>query len=259
MFAMTKTQTPPIRFLPTDREVYYPESDGQPMAETDVHWGLMTDCVQILDDYFQNRSDVYISGNLLLYYEKGNPQKSVAPDVFVAFGVEKKKRETYLLWEEGKGPDFVLEVSSKKTFRKDLNQKKRLYAQVLKVSEYFLYDPNHQYLRPPLQGYRLVEEAYVPIPPVEARLPSQVLGLELGFRTGTEFGLYNPHTNAWLLPRKERAERAEAKAEQAEAKAQQETLARQQAEAKARQEAEARQRAEAELAHLRAELQRRGI
>jgi len=231
MFAMTQTQTPPIRFLPTDRDVYYPESDGQPMAETDVHWGLMTDCVQILDDYFHNRLDVYVSGNLLLYYEKGNPKKSVAPDVFVVFGVEKKKRETYLLWEEGKAPDFVLEVSSKNTFRRDLNQKKRLYAQVFGVSEYFLYDPNHQYLRPPLQGYRLVEEAYVPIPPVEARLPSQVLGLELGFRTGTEFGLYNPHTNAWLLPRKERAERAEARAEQAEA----------------------------ELARLRAELQQRGI
>ena len=238
---MTKTKTSPIRFLPTDRDVYYPESDGKPMAETDVHWGLMTDCVQILDDYFQNRLDVYVSGNLLLYYEKGNPKKSVAPDVFVVFGVEKKKRETYLLWEEGKGPDFVLEVSSKNTYRTDLNKKKRLYAQVLRVSEYFLYDPNHRYLNPPLQGYRLVEEAYVPIPPVGGQLPSQVLGLELGFRTDRELGLYNPQTNAWLLPRKERAERAEAKAERAEAKAQQ--------------EAEARQRAEAELARLRAELQ----
>jgi len=235
---MTQTKTSPIRVLPTDRDIYYPSSDGKPMAETEPHRDVMIDFIQMLDDYFQDQLDVHVSGNLMVYYEKGNPQKWVAPDVFVVLGVEKKKREIYQLWEEGKGPDFVLEVSSKNTFRTDLNKKKRLYAQVFGVSEYFLYDPNHQYLRPPLQGYRLVEGAYVPIPPVEARLPSQVLGLELGFRTGTELGLYNPHTNAWLLPRKERAEQAEAKAQQ---------------------ETEARQQAEAELARLRAELQRRGI
>ncbi len=267
---MANSKLPKIRSLPTDRGVYYPESDGQPMAETELHRDVMIDFIQMLDDYFQERLDVHVSGNLMVYYEKGNPQKWLSPDVFVVFGIEKKKREIYQLWEEGKGPDFVLEVSSKKTFRTDLNKKKRLYAQVFEVSEYFLYDPNHQYLNPPLQGYRLMEGGYVEILPVGGRLPSRVLGLELGLKPDGELGLYNPQTNAWLLPPEERAEQAEARAEQAETRVEQaevraeqaETRVEQaearaeQAEAKAQQETEARQRAEVELAQLRAELQR---
>ena len=246
---MTKTESPTIHSLPTHREVYYPESDGKPMAETDVHRNLMTDFIQMLDDYFQDRFDVYVSGNLLLYYEKGNPRKSVAPDVFVVFGVKRKTRRTYLLWEEEKGPDFVLELSSKSTYRTDLNRKKRLYAQVLGVQEYFIYDPDHQYLNPALQGYRLIDDSYVPISPVERRLPSTALGLELGFKPDGKLGLYNPQTGSWLLLRKERAEEAEVRADQAEAKAQQEAEAR-------RREVEVRLQAEAELARLRAEIER---
>ena len=144
--------------------------------------------------------------------------------MFVVFGVEKKVRDIYLLWEEGKGPDFVLEVSSKKTYRADLSRKKELYAQVLGVKEYFLYDPQHRYLSPPLQGYRLIDGAYVQISPVGDRISSTVLGLELGIKRDRDLGLYNPQTKDWLPSRKERAERAEA-----------------------------------ELTRLRAELQQRGI
>ncbi|MBI1926912.1 Uma2 family endonuclease [Candidatus Poribacteria bacterium] len=207
---MAKSKEPQIYSLPTDREVEYPVSDGKPMAETTVHWNLMTDFVHLLDDYFQDRPDVFVGGNLIFYYEKGNPRKFIAPDVFVVFGVEKKERDYYQLWEEGKGPDFVLEVSSKNTYRMDLNKKKRLYAQVFGVSDYFLYDPNHLYLNPPLQGYRLVGGTYIRISPVEGRLSSDVLGLELGFQPDGKLGLYHPQTHTWLLRRKERAEQAEA-------------------------------------------------
>ena len=213
---MTRTEISEIHSLPTGPD-FYPSSDGKPMAETDVHRNLMTDFIQMLDDYFQNRLDVYVSGNLLLYYEEGNPRKSVAPDVFVVFGVNRKTRRTYLLWEEGKGPDFVLELSSKSTYRADLNRKKRLYAQVLGVQEYFIYDPDHQYLTPALQGYKLVDDSYVSILPAEGRLSSSVLGLELGFKPDGKLGLYNPETGNWQLLRQERAEEAEARAEQAEA------------------------------------------
>jgi len=246
-----------IHSLPTDREIEYPESDGKPMAETDVHRDLMIDFIQMLKAHFQSESDIYVSGNLLLYYEKGNPRRSVAPDVFVVKGIENRQRRNYLLWEEGKSPDFVLELSSETTYRHDLNRKKRLYAQVLEVEEYFLYDPNHQYLNPPLQGHRLVDGTYIEIAPVDDRLPSQVLGLELGLKTEGDLGLYNPHTQTWLLPPEERAGQAEARAGQAEARADQAEARAGQAEALAQQESLARQQAEAELARLRAELQRR--
>ena len=206
---MTRTETPEIHSLPTDPD-FYPSSDGKPMAETDLHRNLMTDFIQMLDDYFQDRLDVYVSGNLLLYYEEGNARKSVALDVFVVFGVNRKTRRTYLLWQEGKGPDFVLELSSKSTYRADLNRKKRLYAHVLGVQEYFIYDPDHQYLNPALQGYRLVDNIYEPILPADGRLSSNVLDLELGFKPNGKLGLYNPETGNWQLLRKERAEKAEA-------------------------------------------------
>ena len=209
-----------IRSLPTEWTVIYPESDGEPMAETDFHRDLMLDIIEILKNHFKERPDVYVSGNLLLYYEIGNPRKSVAPDVFVVFGIEKKKRRTYLLWEEGKGPDFVLELVSKNTYRKDLGRKKDLYASVLSVKEYYLYDPDGLYLQPSLQGYRLADGIYSPIQPVDERLPSEVLGLELAEEDG-ELRLYNPLTKGWVLkPVEEEAKaRRQAEAEVAQLRA----------------------------------------
>jgi len=269
-----------IRSLPTERIVIYPESDGKPMAETDIHRKLMTDIIETLDNYFKELDDVYVSGNLLLYYEEGYPKKSVAPDVFVVFGVKKKERRTYRLWEEGKGPDFVLELVSRKTYQNDLREKKELYASVLGVKEYYLFDPDRKYLPSPLLGYRLFDGLYFPIQPVDNRLPSETLGLELGEEAGV-LRLYNPLAKEWVLKPAEQAEekaqqessarrQAEKRAQeeffarrQAEEKAQQESFARQQAEkraqqaeTKAQQEFQARQQAESELARLRDELER---
>jgi len=202
-----------IDAVPTERTVTYPESDGKPMAETDTHRDLMIDVIEMLKNYFTAHPDVYVSGNLLVYYEEGNPRKSVAPDVFVVVGVEKKRRRTYLLWEEGKPPDFVLEFVSPKTYKKDLGEKKDLYASVFGVREYYLFDPDGRYLQPALQGYRLVDGIYLPIQPVGDRLPSLVLGLELGEKD-MELGLYNPETKNWLLKPAEEAEaRKQAEAE----------------------------------------------
>jgi hypothetical protein len=267
MLLMGKQISKKIRSLPTERTIIYPESDGKPMAETDIHRDLMVDMIDILRNHFTDIPDVYVSGNLLLYYEPGNPKKHVAPDVFVVFGVEKKKRRTYLLWEEGKGPDFVLELVSRKTYRKDLGEKKELYASVFSVKEYYLYDPDGRYLQPTLQGYRLARGVYFPIQrTLEDRLPSFVLSLELGEKD-MGLGLYNPQTNQWLLKPVE--EEASAR-RQAEKKAQQEANARRQAEARAQQEFQARQQeaearrqtevrvqqAETELVRLRTELER---
>ena len=68
----------------------YPSADRKPMAETDRHRKLMVDFIQMLEHHFREVNDVYVSGNLLIYYEEGNPRRSIAPDVFVAFGVGKK-------------------------------------------------------------------------------------------------------------------------------------------------------------------------
>lgn len=186
----------------------YPSSDSKPMAETDRHRKLMVDFIQMLEHHFREVNNVYVSGNLLIYYEEGNPRRSIAPDVFVVFGVGKKPRRTYLTWEEGNTPDFVLEVASPSTYQHDFGPKKQLYASVLAVKEYYIYDP-YQEITPSFIGYQLVNGEYREIAFVEDRLPSTVLGLELGEHEG-DLRLYDPATHQWLQPPEERAERAEA-------------------------------------------------
>ena len=207
---------------------FYPSSDDKPMAETDWHRKLLMALIQIIEHHFRDHDDVYVSGDLLIYYKMGDNTKSVAPDVFVVQGVAKKQRGTYLTWEEAHTPDFVLELASPSTFRYDLTGKKDLYESVLKVKEYYIYDPLHQ-IQPHFIGFRLIDGVYEEIAFVNERLPSSVLNLELGEHDGT-LGVYDPTTEQWLAPPEERAEQAEERAEQAEERAEQEALARQRAE-----------------------------
>ena len=139
--------------------VNYPESDGRPMGETDQHRKEMIRQLELLERFFAGQR-VYVSGDLLVYYEQGNPKKFVVPDVFVVKGLEPKDRRVYKLWVEGQPPDVIFETTSRKTKKKDTVAKPALYAR-LGVKEYFLFDPTQDYLDPPLQGHRLVGDQYV--------------------------------------------------------------------------------------------------
>jgi Uma2 family endonuclease len=230
------------------------------MAESDFQRRPLFYAVDALDLYFQDRPDVYVSGNLFIYYEEGNPEAVVAPDVFVVFGTPKQDRSTYLLWNESKAPDFVLEITSRSTRSKDRGPKRGIYA-LLGVREYMQYDPTQDYLRPPLQGFRLVGENYEPLPSTALPdgtlvLSSVVLGLDLRFENNV-LRFFDPTTGHYLLSYREaeqarhEAEQARHEAEQARHEAEQ---ARHEAETRARQEARAREAAEARLAELEARL-----
>jgi Uma2 family endonuclease len=237
-------------------QVYYPESDGKPLGETDDHRKEMVRHIELLEDYYQGQK-VYVSGDLLVYYVQGNPRKFVVPDAFVAKGIPPKNRRIYKTWVEGKTPDLVIETTSRKTRRKDLTEKPALYAR-LGVKEYFLFDPLGEYLDPPLQGYRLAGDDYEPIQPNDdGFLDSQELELRLRIGEGhLEFVRWD--TGQRLLTRSEQVA-CEAEARQGEAEARQGEAERADREAQARKhETEARLVAEAEVARLRAELARRG-
>ncbi len=200
--------------------IYYPVSDGKPLAETDVHIEQIIYLREALADYFRDDPQVYVAANLFVYYEEGDPGQVVAPDVFVVKGVPKQRRRIYQVWKEGKGPDVVFEITSRRTRREDLGPKKGTY-EVLGVQEYFLFDPLGEYLNPPLLGFRLAEWGYRPIE--GEPLVSHVLGLELRVE-GNFLRLVDPKTGEKLLTPLEAQE--------------------------------ARRRAEAELERLRAELAR---
>ena len=188
-------------------EVVYPDSDGSPMTESDITRDYLIYGIEALDRYFQAAANVYVSGNLFIYYEQGNPRAVVSPDVFVIFGVEKKKRSSYKTWEEGgKVPDFILEITSRTTASEDRGLKKGLYA-YLGVREYFQYDPTADYLSPSLQGFRLMGENYAAIAaaPHDHRIiiPAETLGLDLCLAADGAMTFYDPQTGAKLLSPRE--------------------------------------------------------
>jgi Uma2 family endonuclease len=239
--------------FPLEKEIYYPESDGEPMAETELHLEEMVYVWEALKHRFEAEPDVFVGADLFLYYRKGDPTAVVAPDGFVVRGVPKlpsaEGRRTYLLWEEGQAPCFVLETTSLSTRWKD-ERKKKIYEQ-LGVEEYFQFDPLGEYLDPKLQGVRLMGGQYRPVQPEpDGSLLSQATGV-LFLVEGDRLRLTDAATGKPLLRRKEveaKADAEESARRQAEKRAAAETMARRQAEKKADAEATARRQAEAQAA-----------
>jgi Uma2 family endonuclease len=191
----------------TKADVYYPESDGEPMGETIQHRDATIALIQALEDWFVNDPLAYVSGDDFIYYVEGQPRFVVSPDVWAVQGIDKTiPRPINKTWlEGGKGPDVAIEVTSKSTRRIDQGKKFRIYRDDLKVREYILFDPLAEYLKPSLQGHRLVGGEYRPIEPVAGRLPSEVLGLHLQAE-GDRVRLFDPATGRRLLNRLERLE-----------------------------------------------------
>ncbi len=208
---MSRITRPPVM-----DEIEYPTADGKPMAETQLHVRLLAALIQTLEAFFRADPRVYVWGNMMMYYERGNPRRHVAPDIFFVRGVPKHMRENYLVWRERRAPQVVIELTSRSTRREDTDTKFALYRDVLRVREYFLFDPRAEYLDPPLQGYRLRAGQYLPIKPVTGRLPSRWLKLHLE-GAGNQLRLWDPAAGQWLLSPEEARDQAAAERDQAEA------------------------------------------
>jgi Uma2 family endonuclease len=211
-------------------EVEYPTSDGEPMGETDLHRQLMVDLIEALRWYYHRRArDVYVTGDLLMFYEKGKPQSFLVPDVMVIPGVADYPRENYKIWTEGRVPALVIEVTSKPTKYRDVGFKKGLY-EALGVREYLLFDPRAEYLKPRFQAYRLEGELFLRVLTPEAGYISSTTGLE--FRVVDEqLRIFEPDGGPMLptpsdLGVKADAESARAHAESARAEAESARAAR---------------------------------
>jgi Uma2 family endonuclease len=252
--------------------IEYPESDGKPVGETDVHRREILHTIETLERHFRDAPDIYVSGNLMFYYEEGNPSAVVSPDVFVVKGVRKGLRRTYKLWDEGVAPCVVIEMTSRSTRREDKGDKRALYAR-LGVREYFLFDPLGEYLKPPLQGFTLVDGEYAPLPfESDGGIISRELGLKL-YRDETVLRLFDLASGREVVRTEDLSavlqqtlarvqqteEQARLAAEQARLAAEQARLAAEQAqrEADARRRAEEQARLVAEQAQREADARRR--
>lgn len=250
--------------------IEYPESDGQPMGETDLHKYWIVRLHDLLQTHYGGQR-VYIGSDLLVYYEEGKPKKFVVPDVFVVFDIQPGLRRTFRIWDECRVPSVVFEVSSRSTAHKDLEVKPKLYAR-LGVQEYFLFDPEADYLNPPLQGFRLRDGKMEGMDSSKG-LQSLLCQCQLRLADGY-LELLDLHTNQPWLTAAESAQRerdyyrvlcdqaridkeleCQAKEREQAAKEQERTAKERERTAK-EQERAARLAAEAEVIQLRAELER---
>ena len=188
-------------------EIIYPSTDGEPVAETSVHLWAMITTLTVLDSYIQTLAQELglpperqgiVLANQFMYYEMGNPNKRVAPDVMVIPNVGAGGRDNYKIWEEHQVPTVIFEITSESTRTNDQPGKKdgkfELY-QKLGVQEYWLFDPKGEWIPEQLRGYQLTNGAYIAI--TDAR--SRVLGLRLTVE-GSVIGHYREATGEKLLP-----------------------------------------------------------
>jgi Uma2 family endonuclease len=214
-------------------EIFYPSSDGEPVAESYVHLYALFATLEVLRQYLLGQQATVL-GNQFMYYADGFPKLRVAPDVMVIFNVAPGGRDNYKIWEEGSVPSVIFEMTSKGTKTKDFEEKKLLY-EALGVQEYWLFDPRGEWIKEQLRGYRLDEDEY--------RLITDSRSAPLNLRLQVEgqlIGFYREDTGEKLLIPEEMAN-ALAQAEEA----------KQQAE-------EAKQQVEAENERLRAQLKALG-
>lgn len=245
--------------IPFQREeIEYPTSDGQPLAESEIHYDVISELVSALRRRYRDVPDVWVGANMFLCYEEGNPRAVIAPDVIMAKGIGKHKRDNYLLWQE-RPPSLIVEVSSRSTRLEDLKKKKEIYQRI-GVEEYILYDPRAEYLKPPLQGFRLVEEQYRPLVPApDGSILSLVTGLRL-HREGNLLRLIDAMTGESLLWTPEQDVALEEKdlvLQQKERELQEKDRILQERNASLQEKDRALQAAEEEIARLRRELRGR--
>ena len=250
-----------LDFDPGERELP-PDAMEQELAVQDL-LGLLAS--HFTD--FGERPDTFLSSNTILCYDPGDLNIRVAPDVYLAFGVDEqaiRQRRLYLPWEVGKPPDLAVEVASASTARQDVTAKRDIYARI-GVPEYWRFDPTgRDYYDQPLAGERLVDGMYRPIalttePDGILKGYSAVLRLSLCWAGGRP-RLYDPASDTYLEHWREVVTaRAAAEAERAaaDARATVEQATRLAERAARLSEQAAREAAEARVRQLEAELRRR--
>ena len=149
----------PLRWTPGPDELRLPSEDDEPMSQGTRQLVAIVECFFGLRRHWRGRQDVFIGSDQFIhwdrnYHSRKNPKNPpVAPDVYVAFGVANRHRLSYVVWEEGKPPDFVLEVVSPSSRRRDEKEKPLVYAK-MGVPEFFLYEPGAK-RAPALLGFAL--------------------------------------------------------------------------------------------------------
>lgn len=224
----TSLDAPDVTLPPTQAELPY--DDGIP-TESARHKAQMDLLIDALEPPLAEREDGFVGGNMFVYYSLAQVRNKdfKGPDFFAVLGVPKAERRSWVVWEEGKAPDVVIELLSESTAAQDKNQKKLIYQNQMRVPEYFWFDPFNP---DDWAGFFMQNGAYQPIAAnAQNQLVSQSLGLGLQRWQGSYKGidatwLRWANLDGELLPtgeekQRQRADREQQRAERAEAQLQQ--------------------------------------
>lgn len=176
--------------LPTEDDLPY--SDDL-LMESQRHVLQMEILMNILWFFWKDREDVFVGADMFVYFseEQVRNKDFQGPDILIVKDVPRRERKSWVVWQEGKGPDVVIELLSESTASRDKNEKKRIYQNQLRVPEYFWFDP----FSGELAGFRLQGSKYQSITPDSSeRLISQELQLALVRWQGSYHGVNAP----WL-------------------------------------------------------------
>jgi Uma2 family endonuclease len=227
--------------LALDRQIIYPDSDGQPMADNTEQFQWIVLLKENLECLFANNTNVFVGGDLLWYAVEGHPEIRVAPDVMVALGRPKGRRGSYRQWQENnQPPQVVFEILSPGNTLKEMAKKLKFYDDH-GVDEYYIYNPDTN----DLAGYQRHNGELTIIDEIEHWI-SPCLGIRFELTAETLF-VYYPDGRRFLTT----VELAEL--------SQQETLRAEQEAQRAEQAAQRAEQAELELDRLRALLAEAGI
>jgi len=173
---MTRSRPAASSHLPTGN-LY----SDEPPLESDLHLRQIILLLTCLDQLWADRTDYYAAGNMSVYY---SPDRTKArdfrgPDFFVVLNTEKRPRNSWTVWEEGKYPDLIIEILSDSTANEDRGPKKELYQNTFGTPEYVWFDPSSL----EFEGHRLANGLYQAIAPTaDGWRWSEQLQLFLGVR-----------------------------------------------------------------------------
>lgn len=250
------TTEPPLDdfpYPPPDSEL---DSEDGENLESDWHRKEINLLLDQILQFRLGRTDYYAGGNMFIFFSEAQVRDRDyrGPDFFFVDQVDgTRMREWWATWSEGgRTPDVVIELNSPRTKKEDLGTKKHIYEKVLRVPDYYCYDPRKE----ELLGWRLSGTTYEPLKAdANGRLDCQSLGLKLGLWRGTFQGfeaiwLRFFDQDGQVIPTPAEAEHRRAEAAQAEATtAKAEATA---AKAEAQAETQRADRLEQELARLKA-------
>jgi Uma2 family endonuclease len=213
----------PLKPVALPNQEQLPCDDGEPM-ETQRHKMQMDLLIEVLYPWLEQRDNGYVGGNMFVYYSSHQlkNQDFRGPDFFAVLDVPKGERKSWVVWDEGKAPDVIIELLSESTAQQDKTIKKLIYQNQMRIPEYFWYDP---FAPDDWQGFQLVGGFYQALNLINDHYVSEKLNLALVRWSGDYEGveavwLRWVTLDGKLLPTKsERLRQAEDREEQAQAQA----------------------------------------